>query len=136
MACNNLACYYKKRGQLRTALTYLERALDIESKFDVYAPDSKKMHADLVQYKETLEGIGRHEFILRVDQYKEKVEQQMRKKISASNKAETHLNTCAVLSQLTRHDLALQHANQAIIIIQTRLLFDFLPVQSVPHNRR
>ena len=29
---NNLACYYRRAGKLRTALTYLERALAIEEK--------------------------------------------------------------------------------------------------------
>jgi tetratricopeptide (TPR) repeat protein len=28
---NNLACYYRKLGHLRTALIYLEKALDIEN---------------------------------------------------------------------------------------------------------
>jgi tetratricopeptide (TPR) repeat protein len=32
MTYNNLACYYRKLGHLRTALRYLEKALDIESK--------------------------------------------------------------------------------------------------------
>jgi len=31
--------------------------------------------------------------------------------------ADTHLNTCAVLSQLDRHDLALLHAHEAIMIV-------------------
>jgi len=44
MAYNNLACYYKKCGKLRTALQYLEKALEIESKFNVYAKDSKQLH--------------------------------------------------------------------------------------------
>jgi tetratricopeptide (TPR) repeat protein len=48
---NNLACYYKQTGNPRTALIYLEKALDLESFMD-----------DL------------------------------------SFKADTHLNTCAVLS--------------------------------------
>jgi tetratricopeptide (TPR) repeat protein len=32
MTYNNLACYYRKLGHLRSALIYLEKALDIESK--------------------------------------------------------------------------------------------------------
>jgi hypothetical protein len=38
------------------------------------------------------------------------------------SKAETHLNTCAVLSLLKRHDLAMVHAYQAVMIMQTKLL--------------
>lgn len=47
----------------------------------------------------------------------------------SESKAETHLNTCAVLSALEKHDLAMQHAYQAIMIIQTQLLIDFLPMR-------
>jgi hypothetical protein len=43
------------------------------------------------------------------------------------SKAETHLNTCAVLSSMSYHDLAMQHAYQAIMIVQSKLLKDFLP---------
>ena len=32
MTSNNLACYYRKLGHLRSALIYLEKALDIEAK--------------------------------------------------------------------------------------------------------
>jgi tetratricopeptide (TPR) repeat protein len=48
---NNLACYYRQLGHLRTALIYLEKALDIEVKHN-----------------------------------------------STAQMADTHLNTCAVLS--------------------------------------
>jgi tetratricopeptide (TPR) repeat protein len=30
MTYNNLACYYRKQGHLRSALIYLEKALEIE----------------------------------------------------------------------------------------------------------
>mmetsp|Transcript_6722 Transcript_6722/g.4850 ORF Transcript_6722/g.4850 Transcript_6722/m.4850 type:complete len:92 (+) Transcript_6722:276-551(+) len=63
MTYNNLACHYRKLKHLRSALIYLEKALDIESRI----PNSH-------------------------------------------SKADTHLNTCAVLSQLNRHDIALYHA--------------------------
>jgi tetratricopeptide (TPR) repeat protein len=32
MTYNNLACYYRKLGHLRSALIYLEKALDLEKK--------------------------------------------------------------------------------------------------------
>lgn len=60
---NNLACYYKQISQPRSALIYLEKALDIENTMD-----------------------------------------------ELSFKADTHLNTCAVLSLMGRHDLAKDHA--------------------------
>ena len=53
---NNLACYYRRQGKLHAALSYLQKALRIESRLQhVYNP------------------------------------------------ADTHLNMCAVLSQLGRH---------------------------------
>ena len=42
-------------------------------------------------------------------------------------RADTHLNICAVLSQMGMHDLALHHAMQSIIICQSSLLISFLP---------
>jgi hypothetical protein len=42
-------------------------------------------------------------------------------------KADTHINTCAVLSTLGRHDAALLQAQNAIIILQSSLLMIFLP---------
>ncbi len=62
MTLNNLACYYRKRGNLRTALQHLEKALKIE---------------------ECLGGGSS----------------------GNGNIAGTHLNLCAVLSQLGRHEV-------------------------------
>ena len=67
MTFNNLACYYRKQNQLRSALLYLEKALTIEQKQE--KGGAKK-----------------------------------------ASKADTHLNMCAVLSQLGRHDHAMNHA--------------------------
>ncbi|CAD7956099.1 unnamed protein product [Amoebophrya sp. A120] len=64
---NNLACYYRRVGKLRIALTYLEKAYQLESSFP---------NADVSQ---------------------------------------THLNLCATLSQLGRHEQALHHAQTAVI---------------------
>ena len=49
-------------------------------------------------------------------------------------KADTHLNTCAVLSQLNRHDIAMNHAHQAIMIVQATLLMHFLPNKEKKKN--
>jgi len=66
---NNMACYYRRTGKLRTALSFLERALAIEE---------HTQEADVAQ---------------------------------------THLNLCATLSQLQRHDRALYHAQCALVRI-------------------
>ncbi|TMW55557.1 hypothetical protein Poli38472_010439 [Pythium oligandrum] len=71
---NNLACYYRRQGNLHKALTYLTEALKIESRLD-----------------------------------------------NIPNKADTHLNMCAVLSQLGKHQSALQHAQSALILLHEEL---------------
>jgi tetratricopeptide (TPR) repeat protein len=71
---NNLACYYRRQGKLHSALSYMQKALRIESRL-------------------------------------EKVD----------NPADTHLNMCAVLSQLGRHAGALEHAQSALILLQEEL---------------
>jgi hypothetical protein len=90
-----LACYYRKRNQLRIALINLEKALEIESNLDAYFPTSQELfwtHEDREEHQYTL------------------TEDRVANKLSATQKAETHLNTCAVLSQMKRHDIALTHA--------------------------
>jgi len=47
----------------------------------------------------------------------------------AAFKADTHLNICAVLSQMGRHELAMNHAQSSIITVQARLLMTFLPIK-------
>lgn len=77
---NNLACYYRRTGKIRTALTYLIQALELELK---------------LEHPKTL--------------------------------ADTHLNLCAVLSQLDRHEDALQHVMLSIILLQDEFLQIALP---------
>ena len=50
-------------------------------------------------------------------------------------RADTHLNICAVLSQMGMHDLALHHAMQSIIICQSSLLINFLPDTKTSRKR-
>lgn len=71
---NNLACFYRRKGKLRTALKFLKKCLRIEST------------------------------VAEVD-----------------NPGDTHLNMCAVLSQLGRHGQALEHARVALILLQEEL---------------
>jgi hypothetical protein len=40
----------------------------------------------------------------------------------ASNPCDIHLNICAILSQMGKHELALQHAMKALILIQDELI--------------
>ena len=72
---NNTACYYRKIGKPKVALSYLQSALQIEKQLD-----------------------------------------------NSENIADTHLNICAVLSQLDKHDAALLHGTKAVALIQEMLL--------------
>ena len=88
---NNLACLYRKTKKLRNALSYLEKALEIEYKCLNYPPEETERD-------------------MRVEE-----------SLIISNPCEIHLNICAILSQMDKHDLALHHAMKALILIQDEL---------------
>jgi len=71
---------------LRSALSYLEKALEIEYNYLHYSADS-------------------------VDNC-----------LQVLNPTDIHLNICAILSQMGKHELALQHAMKALILIQDELI--------------
>jgi tetratricopeptide (TPR) repeat protein len=70
---NNLGCYYKKHRQPKVALSYLEKALDVEMQIE----------------SDNL------------------------------NLAGSHLNICAVFSSLSRHKEALEHAKEALTLLES-----------------
>ncbi len=84
MTFNNMACYYRRIGKMRTALNFLQKALTIEARLQ--RPEIQ---------------------------------------------ADTHLNICAVLSQLNKHELALNHAMSAVILLQEMQLRKRLDPQAV-----
>lgn len=89
MTYNNLACYYRRQNKLRTALKYLEKALQLNTT----ASD-------------------------------------------AVNRASTHLNLCAVLSQLGRHAVALEQAQSALILLQEQLFSQMIkPIAGASAHR-
>jgi len=73
---NNLGCFYRRTGKLRTSLHYLEQALEMELKSE-----------------------------------------------NPTSIADTHLNLCAVLSQLNKHEEALEHVLMAIVLLQDEFVF-------------
>eukprot|EP00397_Hematodinium_sp_SG-2012_P040311 GEMP01044142.1.p1 GENE.GEMP01044142.1~~GEMP01044142.1.p1 ORF type:complete len:517 (+),score=114.43 GEMP01044142.1:37-1587(+) len=73
---NNIACYFRRLGKLRTAVHYLERALRVEDR------------------------------------------------IGSADVSQTHLNLCATLSQLGKHEKAMQHAYIAVIRVYETLIPD------------
>ena len=83
---NNFACIFRRTKKLRSALSYLEKALEIEYN---YLHFSENAVEDCLQ---------------------------------VSNPCDIHLNICAILSQMGKHELALQHAMKALILIQDELI--------------
>ena len=83
---NNYGCLFRKTKKLRSALTFLLKALEIE-------------------YKQL------NESEIPVDD-----------QLVSSNPWDIHLNICAILSQMDKHDLALQHAMKALILIQDEIV--------------
>ncbi len=87
MTFNNMACYYRRIGKMRKALSFLQQALTIEA----------RLQRPEVQ-------------------------------------ADTHLNICAVLSQLNKHELALNHAMSAVILLQEMMLAKKLDPEAYPYD--
>ena len=83
---NNFACIFRRTKKLRSALSYLEKALEIEYHYLHFSDES-------------------------VDDC-----------LQVLNPTDIHLNICAILSQMGRHELALQHAMKALILIQDELV--------------
>ena len=71
----------RRTKKLRSALSYLEKALEIEYNY---------LHFSYETVDECLQ---------------------------VSNPCDIHLNICAILSQMSKHELALQHAMKALILI-------------------
>lgn len=87
---NNYACLFRKTKKLRNALTYLEKALELEYHCLNFSQE---------------------------EEAKLKVEQSL----IISNPCEIHLNLCAILSEMGKHEMALHHAMKALILIQDEL---------------
>lgn len=83
-----LSCYYGRLGKPIRALSYLDRAHEIEQSLPYYLSRGK-----------------------------------------------THLNYCAVLSQMNRHDDALQHALKAVMTLQDEVLCAAMRGQSISGAR-
>lgn len=98
---NNYACLFRKTKKFRNALQYLEKALELEYNCINFGEDEKEPneHDEEEEYKET----------------------SVEKCLIISNPCEIHLNICAILSQMGKHELALHHAMKALILIQDEL---------------
>jgi tetratricopeptide (TPR) repeat protein len=91
---NNFACIFRRTKKLRSALSYLEKALEIEYNYLHYSDES-------------------------VDDC-----------LQVLNPTDIHLNICAILSQMGKHELALQHSMKALILIQDELITKIMAQES------
>lgn len=110
--CNLLAMTYLQQEDFAMVLELLKKAEILTERDNAgravtfnnlacYYRRQGKLHASL-QYLQKA---------LKIESRLERVE----------NAADTYLNTCAVLSQLGRHQSALEHAQQALILLQEEL---------------
>jgi tetratricopeptide (TPR) repeat protein len=83
---------------LRSALSYLEKALEIEYNYLHYSDES-------------------------VDEC-----------LQVLNPTDIHLNICAILSQMGKHELALQHSMKALILIQDELITKIMAQEETDSN--
>eukprot|EP00163_Fabomonas_tropica_P007870 TRINITY_DN1750_c0_g3_i1.p1 TRINITY_DN1750_c0_g3~~TRINITY_DN1750_c0_g3_i1.p1 ORF type:complete len:1799 (-),score=315.51 TRINITY_DN1750_c0_g3_i1:39-5435(-) len=88
---NNVGCLYKKCGKLHAALQALEKALSLEVTFPAAARGSSK------------KGGGKSPRDV-FSMY--------------ANRSGTHLNICAILSQLGQHESAYEHAQYAVELLE------------------
>ena len=94
---NNFACIFRRTKKLRSALSYLEKALEIEYNYLHYSDES-------------------------VDDC-----------LQVLNPTDIHLNICAILSQMGKHELALQHSMKALILIQDELITKIMAQEADPN---
>ncbi|CAD7973958.1 unnamed protein product [Amoebophrya sp. A25] len=89
---NNMGCFYKSMNKLHTALSYLRKALVIEER-----ALEAKLEMALDEEGGAFDASDAP---------------------GAQNPAATHLNLCALLSQMSMHDKALYHAQKALQLLQ------------------
>eukprot|EP01035_Chromulina_nebulosa_P016977 gene16977-22473_t len=111
--CNLLAMTYLQQEDYELVLELLKKAEILTERdpagraatfnnFACYYRKKGKLHAALQYLQKSL-----------------KIESKLPK---VQNPADTHINACAVLSQLGRHQTALEHAQTALILLQEELL--------------
>lgn len=111
--CNLLAMTYLQQGQYDLTLELLKKA-EILTERD---PQGKAVTYNNLACYYRKQGKLRNS--LKYLQLALKIESKIHRLV---NSADTHLNACAVLSQLGRHSTALSHAQSALILLQEELL--------------
>jgi len=106
---NNIACYYRKRNKLRTALQYCRKALGIETKISSGGGTTARA-SDAASTAPSQGGVVRA--------------------------ADTHLNMCTILSELHHHDKAIIHARIALKLLLMELFGDYEQMSRTASNQQ
>jgi len=122
--CNAVAMSFLQRGREDQCMELLRRAVDLtEVTSDVSESDPVRVKLRAVTYN----NIGC--YYRKMEQPKEALLNLERaltlleKTREAEHVGDTHLNMCAILSQIGRHAEALEHAQIALILLQEELYF-------------
>ena len=138
---NNLACLHRRRGRLHAALVCLQRALEIEGRLAEQGERRLASAETVAQQRaatetETVEGglgalvpgggeggEGGGEGGAGGEGGGAAAAPPLLPRVSpeTASLADTHINTCAVLSALTRHVRALEHASTAVQLLRREL---------------
>eukprot|EP00161_Ancyromonas_sigmoides_P024155 TRINITY_DN773_c1_g1_i2.p2 TRINITY_DN773_c1_g1~~TRINITY_DN773_c1_g1_i2.p2 ORF type:complete len:278 (+),score=47.63 TRINITY_DN773_c1_g1_i2:310-1143(+) len=119
--CNSLAMQYLQREEFSSALDLLRRAAELTEPRGYNRYDTDRLRIRAI----TLNNLGclhrRRGQLPRALRALERAVALEARIEGVVNPAGTHLNVCAVLSQLGRHTVAIEHARAALVILQAEL---------------
>ena len=123
--CNILAVYYLKKEDVNSALDLLRKSEELVEANELgQAMTCNNMACYYRRIGKMKAALGFLQQALTIEAKLQRPEIQ----------ADTHLNICAVLSQLNKHELALNHAMSAVILLQEMMLARKLEPQAYPYD--
>lgn len=123
--CNILAVYYLKKEDVNSALDLLKKSEELCENNEL--GQAMTFNNMACYYRR----IGKMRAALNFLQKALTIEARLQR---PEVQADTHLNICAVLSQLNKHELALNHAMSAVILLQEMMLAKKLDPESYPYE--
>eukprot|EP00163_Fabomonas_tropica_P006913 TRINITY_DN1650_c0_g1_i2.p1 TRINITY_DN1650_c0_g1~~TRINITY_DN1650_c0_g1_i2.p1 ORF type:complete len:291 (-),score=50.70 TRINITY_DN1650_c0_g1_i2:197-1069(-) len=119
--CNSLAMQYVQHENFRVAHDLLKRAEELTVPREYNKMDKERLKIRAVTYNNLGCLYRRQNKLKAALKALEKAVDIESKTADVVNPAGTHLNICVILSQLGRHNLALEHAQAALLILQDEL---------------
>eukprot|EP01028_Stygiella_incarcerata_P007346 TRINITY_DN30419_c0_g1_i1.p1 TRINITY_DN30419_c0_g1~~TRINITY_DN30419_c0_g1_i1.p1 ORF type:complete len:468 (-),score=133.24 TRINITY_DN30419_c0_g1_i1:61-1374(-) len=119
---NNFGCFYREIGKLHGAMAYLEQTIHMDQECMMMMEREHNDEIEQRRERDSMEGVGgdeEHSVEDRevedgLDERKSGYELLVE---SGHNPASSHLNLCVVLSQLSRHRIAVEHACEALFML-------------------